>query len=308
MGSDVFELIGNTALYEVLGVPRTATDAEIRRAYYKLAVVYHPDKNPEGVEVFKEVSFAHSILSDPTQREMYDNQRLRTHIEGQARKYDPMMDPNVELSAEELRLFVERKRKEDEEKMRNRSEFEKQREEEMRRRAEYDAQNPDFKAEYERMRARAKEEGSQRASAASAMRHLTTAELMQRLEMKQQEATNSGIGRVRSGDPGKSGANPSSGLSSIKRSMLNDFRTRHDSAPPTAESMQLRAQPPAQSSRLDFVGKQNEKSYTCEMEKLIGKYSNFNYRDFVEKGIVDGDGVMEAAILADALGNYDRSR
>nr|CCC96176.1 unnamed protein product [Trypanosoma congolense IL3000] len=309
MGSDIFELKGNTALYEVLGVSRTATDAEIRRAYHKLAVMYHPDKNPDGAELFKEISFAHSILSDAAQRQMYDDQRLRLHIEGQARMYDPMMDPNVELTAEELRLFVERKRKEEEEKQKDRSQFAKQREEEMKRRAEYDARNPTFKYEYERIREHAREESVQRASAASAMRHLTTAEIMQQLEMKRQESLGHAASHTEGGDPaGMNSIKPGSTASSVKRSMLNDFRSRHDCAQTATNSLTTRTQSSSQDSRLDFVKKDNDKSYMCEMEELIGKYSNFDYRDFVEKGIVDGGGVMEAAILADALGNYDRSR
>ena len=61
-------------LYEVLGVERGATDAEIKRAYRKLAQQWHPDVNqePEAQARFKEVNEAYQILSDPERRQRYD--------------------------------------------------------------------------------------------------------------------------------------------------------------------------------------------------------------------------------------------
>ena len=59
--------------YEVLGVSKTATDEEIKRAFRKLAKQYHPDNKQTGDEAkFKEVGEAYAILSDPQKRRQYD--------------------------------------------------------------------------------------------------------------------------------------------------------------------------------------------------------------------------------------------
>jgi curved DNA-binding protein len=62
-------------LYEILGVPRTATAEEIKKAYRRLAKQYHPDVNPgnkQAEERFKEVTAASEVLSDPSRRRLYD--------------------------------------------------------------------------------------------------------------------------------------------------------------------------------------------------------------------------------------------
>ena len=61
--------------YEVLGVARTATDQEIKSAFRRMALKYHPDKNaddPVASDKFQEVTFSYSILSDPHKRRQYD--------------------------------------------------------------------------------------------------------------------------------------------------------------------------------------------------------------------------------------------
>lgn len=66
----------NKDLYELLGVPKDATESQIKRAYHKLAMVHHPDKrasNPHGSdEAFKEIGYAYKVLSDAEKRQVYD--------------------------------------------------------------------------------------------------------------------------------------------------------------------------------------------------------------------------------------------
>ncbi|MCQ2741132.1 MAG: DnaJ domain-containing protein, partial [Alphaproteobacteria bacterium] len=66
-------------LYQVLGVNKTASEAEIKSAYRKLARKYHPDlnkDNKDAAEKFKEVSCAYDILGDKEKRKKYDNNEI----------------------------------------------------------------------------------------------------------------------------------------------------------------------------------------------------------------------------------------
>lgn len=74
--------------YEVLGLTKSATEDEIKKAYRKLAMKYHPDRNQgegakEAEEKFKEVQGAYDVLSDPKRKDLYD------------RGVDPMAQPHV---------------------------------------------------------------------------------------------------------------------------------------------------------------------------------------------------------------------
>lgn len=68
-----------TCYYELLGVERDATDADLKKAYRRKALQYHPDKNPDNAEeaaaIFVTVRSAYEVLSDPQERAWYDDHR-----------------------------------------------------------------------------------------------------------------------------------------------------------------------------------------------------------------------------------------
>jgi molecular chaperone DnaJ len=65
----------NSDYYELLGLKKTASEAEIKKAFRKFARKYHPDVNPgdkASESKFKEISEAYEVLSDPKKRQQYD--------------------------------------------------------------------------------------------------------------------------------------------------------------------------------------------------------------------------------------------
>ena len=78
-------MVAETKLYDALGISPTASDADIKKAYRKAALKWHPDKNkdnPNAAEKFKEVSQAYEILSDPEKRKVYDQYGLEFLLRG----------------------------------------------------------------------------------------------------------------------------------------------------------------------------------------------------------------------------------
>jgi curved DNA-binding protein CbpA len=284
---DAFSLKGNTKLYEILGVSKNATENEIKKAYHKLAILYHPDKNPSGADRFKEISFAHGILSDEEQRRMYDAQTLRTHIEGARKERDPAMDPNVELSPDELRQFVEKLRVDHRTSEQKRREFLKRREEELARRAEFDRKNPGFKM-------------PELPTSQTVRRHQkTSADMLRALDKLQENEAPPASGP----DVNDAAQTSTSVQGSLKQEMLERFRASREERgiPTTKPFMPADVVPDV---KLDFVKQGSKKAYEYEVEKVCTR-PNFNYKQFVQQYYNDG-GVVGEAIMTDALKDYGR--
>ncbi|KAJ2225786.1 Type I HSP40 co-chaperone [Coemansia sp. RSA 485] len=86
-------MVAETKFYDILGVTPDANDSELKKAYRKMALKYHPDKNPNAGEQFKEISHAYEILSDSQKRAVYD-QYGEKGLNGAAGGGMDGMDPN----------------------------------------------------------------------------------------------------------------------------------------------------------------------------------------------------------------------
>ncbi|KAG2429463.1 hypothetical protein HYH02_014043 [Chlamydomonas schloesseri] len=87
--------LANLNLYKVLGVTAKSTSAEIAKAYRKLAIKYHPDKNPKGQDQFIKIAYAYEILGDETKRARYDagGFAAATEFAAQAPNWDTWTPP-----------------------------------------------------------------------------------------------------------------------------------------------------------------------------------------------------------------------
>ncbi|RDL35352.1 uncharacterized protein BP5553_07283 [Venustampulla echinocandica] len=78
-------MVAETKLYDTLGLKPDANQDGIKKAYHKMALKFHPDKNkdkPESAEKFKEISQAYEVLSDPEKRKTYDQYGLEFLLRG----------------------------------------------------------------------------------------------------------------------------------------------------------------------------------------------------------------------------------
>ena len=65
--------------YDILGVDKTASDSELKKAYKKQSMQHHPDRGGDEAK-FKEVNEAYSALKDPEKRQMYDQASIPVHF------------------------------------------------------------------------------------------------------------------------------------------------------------------------------------------------------------------------------------
>ena len=62
----------NKNYYQILNLTKNATQEEIKNAFYNLAKLYHPDKNPDSIDKFKSINEAYEILKNPITKKDYD--------------------------------------------------------------------------------------------------------------------------------------------------------------------------------------------------------------------------------------------
>eukprot|EP01065_Artemidia_motanka_P020168 TRINITY_DN2414_c0_g1_i1.p1 TRINITY_DN2414_c0_g1~~TRINITY_DN2414_c0_g1_i1.p1 ORF type:complete len:343 (+),score=110.64 TRINITY_DN2414_c0_g1_i1:95-1030(+) len=307
MASDVFSLSDNVALYRCLGVEQTASDAEIKRAYRKLAAQFHPDKNPAGEARFKEVSFAYRILIDPEQRQLYDSTKLRAHIN---RRRDPAMDPEAELSPEALRDFISSLMREEQEQEERKKSFEARRRDEYARRERFDMEHPHFAMP------KLPSVDVVRAKYSSGVSVATTAELRAELDRKigEREAALSRHGLVPSlsARGTEQDAQTSPGISAPYGDSLDMFCRQHPQTRPAPASARQRALDAHRTNRrnsaeprkckpdLSFL--EQKQYYNGDVHHIRSKVEGFDYTRYVQSGRRREQ--LQDAILSDALEGY----
>ncbi|ORC90385.1 putative chaperone DNAJ protein [Trypanosoma theileri] len=94
------------ALYDILGVAPDAADDEISRVYRRLALQYHPDRNPNGEAKFKEVANAYAVLSDPDKRRVYDATGIVPGAESATESEATMAERSAEMKERVHEFYV----------------------------------------------------------------------------------------------------------------------------------------------------------------------------------------------------------
>jgi hypothetical protein len=97
--------------YQTLGVKYSASHEEIKRAYRRLAILYHPDKNrdPAAENIFKNINEAYDVLGDPSKRNMYDL-RLQSYFGDTIEETPPHRDPAYRSTRQKVHRKSDRER------------------------------------------------------------------------------------------------------------------------------------------------------------------------------------------------------
>lgn len=101
--------VADSAYYDLIGVPPSASAADIKKAYYKAALRVHPDKNPGDLEAsqrFQDLAQAYQVLSDPKLRERYDQMGKSAVSDSQIPSIDPALFFNMLFGSEQFGKYI----------------------------------------------------------------------------------------------------------------------------------------------------------------------------------------------------------